>query len=275
MELLPLLTLVGAGLAAGFIAGLLGVGGGVIFAPVLFFFFESIGVDALAITPLTLGTSLFCTLLASVVSGYFHFKKGAVVPSVALKTGLLSAVTVVLMTRYVTTQPWYDGRAFQIVFGVLLILISIRMVVETFARDPTRAAPPSSSSWPPLIGISALVGIVATAAGVGGGVVMVPAYARFLGLPMKTSIGTSSASIVLISAISTLTYVVSGLGASVPSTALGYVDFGHAVALAVPAIFTARLGVATAHRTNTGRLKWAFAGLAILIALRLIVRAAG
>jgi hypothetical protein len=275
MELLPLLTLVGAGLAAGFIAGLLGVGGGVIFAPVLFFFFESSGVDALAITPLTLGTSLFCTLLASVVSGYFHFKKGAVVPSVALKTGLLSAVTVVLMTRYVTTQPWYDGRAFQIVFGVLLILISIRMVVETFAQDPTRAAPPLSSSWPPLIGISALVGIVATAAGVGGGVVMVPAYARFLGLPMKTSIGTSSASIVLISAISTLTYVVSGLGASVPSTALGYVDFGHAVALAVPAIFTARLGVATAHRTNTGRLKWAFAGLAILIALRLIVRAAG
>ncbi|MEZ4702193.1 MAG: sulfite exporter TauE/SafE family protein [Rhodothermales bacterium] len=282
MEIAQLVTLVGAGLAAGFIAGLLGVGGGVLFAPVLFFYFEHIGIDPLAITPLTLGTSLFCTLVASLVSGYFHFKKGAVVLPVALKTGLLSAVTVILMTRFVTTKSWYDGDVFQIVFGTLLLVVAGRMIKQTL--DQRNAATPAPSEadqpvrdapWSKLVGISALVGVVATAAGVGGGVVMVPAYSNMLKLPIKTAIGTSSATIILIAILSSVTYIVAGLGAPVPDSAIGYVDFGHALALVIPAIFTARLGVGAAHRMDTRRLRWAFAGLAVIISIRLFLRAIG
>src|SRR5690554_5382699 len=104
-----LLLLLGIGLLGGLLAGLVGVGGGIVFAPVLFFYFQALGVPASVVTPPTLGTSLFCTLLASLSSAWFRYRRQAVVPAVALGAGLCSALAITLTTRYVTTQPWYNG----------------------------------------------------------------------------------------------------------------------------------------------------------------------
>src|SRR5690554_2133995 len=105
MDPLGYLLLVAAGLAAGFIAGLIGVGGGIIFAPVLFFYYQAIGVDPAVVTQLTIGSSLLCTLIAALMSTWVQHRKGAIVPRVALQVGVFSAVAVILMTRFVTTQP--------------------------------------------------------------------------------------------------------------------------------------------------------------------------
>ena len=101
------------------------------------------------------------------------------------------------------------------------------------------------------------------------GIVLVPAYHRLLHLPIHRAVGTSSATIVLISAAGMASYAALGWRADVPATALGYVD-ARALLLALPALGTARLGVWTAHRLPTRPLRLLFAALAAFVALRML-----
>ena len=277
MDWTSLVLLVGAGLAGGFIAGLIGVGGGIVFAPVLFFYFQSAGVAAEVVTPLTLGSSLLCTLVAALVSAAFQHRARAVDIRVALAVGLFSAIAVQLTTHFVTTRPWYDGDVFQAVFGVILLVVAARMVRGGRAKRSQTSGKVSTPQrgWPWLAGIGAGAGAVASAAGVGGGVVLVPAYAGLLHLPMRRAVGTSSATIVLIAFAGVVGYAVAGWGAPTSGLAagymtVGYVDVGRALVLAVPAVGTARLGVLAAHRVNTRVLRLAFAALAAFVAVRLL-----
>ncbi len=263
-----------AGVAAGFVAGLVGVGGGIIFAPVLLFYFHAAGVPEPALTPLTLGTSLLCTMLTSTVSAWHHFRKGAVLVRPAIVTGLASIVTVLTMTRFVTTQAWYDQRVFQMVFSAILLIVAVRMIVP--ARDRAGVAPGSDNIDPSvagLFGAGAAAGAVSSAVGVGGGVVLVPAYNNVLRIPIHTAVGTSSAAIILISLLGVLTYAWLGRGSDATPYAYGFVDPVRALALALPAALTTRLGVAVAHRFDRRHLRFGFGVFAVIVAARLIVRA--
>ncbi len=266
-----ILLLVGAGLATGFVAGLIGLGGGIIFAPVLFFYFQAIGIDPALVTPLTLGTSLLCTMLAGLSSAWFQWRRDSVQPRVAVAVGLLSAAAVFVVTRYVTTEPWYDAAVFQIVFSVVLLVVVVRMVTGSGAaraRNGGGEAPPRVS-WSLLGGIGSAAGAVSSAVGVGGGVVLVPAYHNLLRLPVRMATGTSSATIVIIAGAGVLMYALSGGAAAVPSTALGYVDVGHALLLAGPSLLSARFGVQAAHRVDGRLLRWSFAAAAAFVAVRM------
>ncbi len=270
VEHLALLLFFGA--LAGFVAGLVGVGGGIIFAPVIFFYFESIGVSPLVITQLTIGSSLLCTLVTSLIATYHHEQKGAVDRRVAVTTGFFSALAVLAMTVFVTTKPWYNADVFQLAFAAILTLVAVRMF---FAKQADRPAVAERRGSPlSYFGIGSLAGVISPAVGVGGGIVLVPSFSRLLGLPIHRAVGSSSAAIVLISGCGMLTYMLKGWGNElVPSTALGFVDVGRAALLVLPAIFTARAGVTLAHRVDRIALQRGFAVLALVVAIRLVVRA--
>lgn len=273
MSLVEILILLGAGAAGGFVAGLIGVGGGVIFAPVLLFYFERTGVAPEVLAPLTVGSSLLCTFVAALVSGWAQHREGAVDGRVAFRVGVLSAVAIALMTRFVTTQPWYDAAVFQVVFSGILLVVVVRMVRSGRARR--RVERPARTGWPVLAATGTTAGVVASAAGVGGGIVLVPAYDAVLRLPIRRAVGTSSATIVLISAIGVLNYMAVTPAAPLPATAVGYVDVVRSLVLVAPAVVTARLGVGVAHRIDTRILRWCFAALAFAVALRLLYGALG
>lgn len=317
MELSHLFLLLGAGLTAGFVAGLIGVGGGVIFAPVLFFYYQSIGVPPEIIAPLTIGSSLFCTLLAAVSSAWTQYRRNAVIVRMALTVGAFSALAVFLLTRFVTTQPWYDGAAFQAVFSLVLLFVVGRMVFRKgeseaageegvrdtsgYPGDGTSAvddeielategsggvlsaddvredavAAADRQGWPSLAAAGTVAGAVSAAAGVGGGVVLVPAYSQFMRMPMRIATGTSSATIVLISLVGVIHYAVLGAGETTYFGAVGYVDAVRALLLAVPSLLTANLGVRAAHRINQRALRLSFAAIAGVVAVRLLYEAVG
>jgi uncharacterized membrane protein YfcA len=259
-----------AGLGAGFLAGLVGVGGGVIFTPVLFAVYGVLGVPSGVRTPLTVGTGLFCTGLAAGTSAVHHARRGAVDARMALGVGLASAVAVGLVSRFVVTRPWYDAALFQLLFATVLLVVVARMVRggTTETLSDSDAGAPRWESW---LGTGTAAGTVAAAVGVGGGVVLVPAYHRWLRRPMHHAVGTSSATIVLISALSTLAYLLLGVGVTGrPGLALGYVDVGTGLLLAGPAVLGAQGGAALAHRVGTRWLRWSFALLAVVVAGRLV-----
>lgn len=265
-----------AGLGAGVLAGLVGVGGGVIFTPVLFAVYGVMDVPADVRTPLTVGTGLFCTGIAAGASAVHHLRRGAVWPRMAIGVGLASAGAVGLVSFFVVTRPWYDNGLFQLLFAAVLLVVVGRMVGAPSPSSDDASGLPSTPQWGRWIGTGSAAGTVAAAVGVGGGVVLVPAYNRLLRLPLHRAVGTSSATILLISALSTGAYA--GLGTGLdgrPPLALGYVDIGTGLLLAGPAVVGAQAGAALAHRIETMWLRWTFAALAVVVAGRLVWGALG
>lgn len=259
-----------AGLGAGFLAGLVGIGGGVIFTPVLFGIYGVLDVPSGVRTPLTVGTGLFCTGLAAGASAVYHARRGAVDLRMALGVGLASAVAVGLVSRFGVTRSWYDASLFQLLFATVLLVVVVRMV-RGETSVPLSVSDAEGPGWGVWMGTGTAAGTVAAAVGVGGGVVLIPAYHRWLRLPMHRAVGTSSATILLISALSTIAYFLLGLGvAGRPGFALGYVDVGTGFVLAGPAVVGAQGGVALAHRFETQWLRWSFALLAVIVAGRLV-----
>ncbi len=271
MTLLQVIGLAVAGLGAGFVAGLVGVGGGVIFTPVLFAVYGVLGVPEAARTPLTVGTGLFCTGLAAGASAVHHVRRGAVRPRMAVGVGLASAGAVGLVSGLVVTRPWYDSGLFQLLFAAVLLVVVVRMVRGPAADSPrAEDSDDSFAQWSKWFGTGTAAGTVASAVGVGGGVVLVPAYSRLHRLPFHRAVGTSSATILVISALSTVAYAWLGAGLGVRPIALGYVDVGTGFLLAGPAVVGAQGGAALAHRIETGWLRWSFAALAVVVAGRLV-----
>lgn len=274
---MTLLLLILAGALGGFVAGLIGVGGGIIFAPVLFFTFQGMGVEDPVLTPLTIGSSLLCTGAASLSGAVQQARAGAIDRRSAMIMGSLAALSVTLTGVLVTTQPWYNKHAFQLVLGTLLLVVLARILLK---RRTNRSAETDQNSIRPdkrprsaaLLGGGGLAaGALASAAGIGGGVLMVPALAsRFLKLPLKVATATSTTAIVLISLTGVIVYALRGWGAPTPPGAIGYVDPLHAAALFVPAIFTAPLGVRAAHRSDVKLVRYVFAAFALIVAVRML-----
>lgn len=270
-------VLIIAGLLGGFVAGLIGIGGGIIFAPVLLLYFRSVGVSDDLVTPLAIGTSLLCTIVTSAVSARRHHLKKSVNLRVAVTTGVASAAAVLLTTTFVTTRSWYDQQVFGIAFSIVLLVVAARMLFEkageALANSKETDRPTRSSALPTLLATGSVAGAVSSAVGVGGGVVLVPAYNRFLRLPMRVSVGTSSATIIVISAFGVASYIFGGFEHHATRFSIGFVDPLHALFLSIPAAATAPLGVWTAHRVNQRRLQQGFAIFAIAVAIRIIVGA--
>ena len=258
MAWIHLLILLGAGLAAGFVAGLVGIGGGIIFTPVLLVYFQQLGMSSVLVPKLTIGSSLVCTFVAALASTRHQLRRGTVARRIALWVGGSSALAVALMTLLVTTRLWYDATVFQGVFASLLLIVALRMAIasESAATEHDVASSEASPSWhrSTLFGIGSAAGTVATAAGVGGGIVLVPAYHHLLRMPMHRAVGTSSATIVLISGAGIASYAVLGWGADVPATALGFVD-GRALVLAVPSLLTALMNVPVRREPSAASMR--------------------
>ena len=269
---LVLLALGGA--AGGFLVGLVGVGGGIVYAPVLLLAFQHRGITDPVLAPMVLGTSLFCVGLAAASGAWAQAKAGTLDRRIALATGVAAAVVLPLVGRFVTTQVWYDRDAFQIVFGVFLIGVSLAMLRERKRPDEWETDPPEPPGLTALGLSGAAAGALAAMAGVGGGMILVPLYHNVLHIPTKKSVGTSTAAIVIISVVGTLTYFGMGWGAPTPAGTVGFVDVVSGVTLAVPAMIFARFGVRAANRLPARTVRVTFAVVAILVAARLLWTAA-
>jgi len=178
------------------------------------------------------------------------------------------------VSGFVVTRPWFDASVFQVLFAAVLLVVVVRMVRG--ASGATGDEAEGAGGWGASLGTGTAAGTVAAAVWVGGGVVLVPAYSRWLRLSFHRAVGTSSATIFVISTLSVGAYAIFGVGvAGRPSLALGYVDVGTGLLLAGPAVLGAQGGAALAHRFETRWLRWSFAVLALVVAGRLLGGAFG
>lgn len=273
MLLFLLLLLIG--ILGGILAGMLGVGGGLIFTPVLIFLFAGSFEDPL---PWIIGTSLLCTFAASLSSVRKHirmnnfFRRDSLWVGSCSLAGTLAGVSVV-------RSDWYSQTEFSVVFSGLLLFAAWKYIFK--AKEKAVAGSDHNSGLMTdgklgprqalLTGTAG--GTVATLAGVGGGVVMVPIMTMLLKVPYLKAISISSAAIVFISFFGWGQFALqSPAEAGITSFTLGFVDFGTALPLIAGALIGANYGVYATSRIPKRYMELTFGLLALFVAMQLLWR---
>jgi len=249
-----------SGAVAGTLAGLLGIGGGVIIVPIVTLLFESHGVPHGMAIKMALGTSLATIVVTAISSIYTHNRKGAVDWGLFRVMGPAVFVGSLIGAWLADIIP---GDVLYIAFIVFLFAVSVQMAMS---RVSAHSALPGKAG---LAGVSTLVGIVSALMGIGGGALHVP-FLSYCGVPVKRSIATAAAVGLPLSVSATLGYIIGGLDeAGVPPASIGYVNlpvFGGVVAASL--VF-APLGATLAHKLPDLLLRRLFSVFLFVLASRM------
>jgi|AntRauTorckE6833_2_1112554.scaffolds.fasta_scaffold04491_5 uncharacterized membrane protein YfcA len=235
-----ILLLLIVGLFTGAMAGFFGVGGGILFTPVLFYLFTTIGVEEPAVW--AIGTSLLCTFSASLSSTIQQRNEKNIYLKEGLIVGLVGTVGVYFGKEIVMSE-WFTDEVFVFMFALLLMLVSVLFVRKSRAIRQENHVDPDltlvESSGTGFVG-----GFMASLAGIGGGVVMVPILNLVAKLDLPKSVSISSLAIVFISLSGWLQYALfGGSPVGVTQYTLGFVDFGTALPLLSGAFLGGFIGV--------------------------------
>ena len=251
------------GLISGTLAGLLGVGGGIVIVPVLFNVLPLFGIPEAVQMKLAIGTSLATIIPTSIQSARKHFAKGTM--DVALLRSLAPSIGAGVLLGTVLAI-WLRGEALTLVFAVVAVAVAVNMAT-TGADWRLRESFPTGA---PRHGIGGFIGTVSAMMGIGGGTVGVPILSAF-GAPMRAAVATASAFGIIIAVPATIGFVWAGWGnALLPPFSVGYVNL-IGFALIVPtSMLAAPWGVKLAHSISPLLLKRLFAAFLAVTSARMI-----
>ena len=252
-----------SGALVGFLAGLLGIGGGMTLVPVLSALFL-----AQALTPdhtvhLALGTAMASIIFTSSASVREHHKHGAVdwqivkrmVPGMLLGA-LLSTVA----------SGWIPQRTLALAFAAIVYAGATQIFLGT--KPGAHATMPGPL---PVFGVGAVIGIISGLVSAGGTFLTVP-FMLFCGVRMHTAIGTGAAIGIPVAIVGTIGYIVSGWRVeSLPPGSLGFVFLPALAMLVLGSIVTAPMGARVAHKLPVQTLRRVFALLLYALATKMVV----
>ena len=256
-----LLVLTGA--IAGILAGLLGVGGGIVIVPVLFWVFEALDFPGETAMTVAVATSLATIVPTSISSARAHRAKGNLDETLlrrwapfmfagALVGGLLSFVL--------------DGGDLRLVFGVIALVVALNMAIPG-TLTLAAALPPSRWVQGALAGA---IGVFSALMGIGGGTLSVPILSLF-SFATHRAVGTAAAFGIVIAVPAVAGFIASGWSAPLrPPFSLGYVNLVAAAIIFPVTTLVAPLGARIAHALPAPQLKLAFALFLGLTALRML-----
>ncbi len=234
------LAVAGIGFVAGVLSGLLGIGGGILAAPLLLYVPPAMGLPALSMHSVS-GLTITQALVAGVVGALSHARCGTVdrnLAAVMAPAIFLAALAGAGFSRYVSHE------ALLAVFGALVVGAAVLLLRPV----PLRAGPEAGTtgfSRPGAVAIASSVGFLGGLAGQGGSFLLVPAMTGLLRVPLRVAMGSN---LVIVSASSVAGFLGKALTGQVP--------FGLALALVAGVVPGARVGSRWHHRTPTRVLRW-------------------
>ena len=251
------------GVVVGFMAGLLGIGGGGIMVPVLTTIFLAQGVPVEQVIHMALGTSMASIVVTSFASMRAHHQKGAVMWDVVK----VMAGGVIIGTFAATFLAAYLKSAqLALFFAIFMAYVSIQMAIDKKPKPSRELSSPTS-----LFSVGSLIGIVSALVSIGGGSLTVP-YLIWQNVDLKKAIATSAAIGFPLSIAGTVGYIVNGMmhaegGAEMM---LGFVYLPGVLLISLVSYFTAPLGAKMAHTLPVGKLKKIFALLLMILSIKML-----
>ena len=262
-QVLPLAIILPlVGVAAGLIAGLLGVGGGIVVVPVLYHVFTVLGLDEAVRMHVAVGTSLATIIATSTSSWRSHARKGAVDRDLLRDWGPFILVGVALGSL---AAGWVKGPILTGIFAVFAFLVALHMA---FGRPHWRLGHnlPTGAAK---AGLATLIGGCSAMMGIGGGTFAVPTLTLF-GTPIHRAVGTASAIGLIIGIPGTIGFILTGWNAAhLPPFSLGYVNLLGVAAILPTSMAAAPWGARLAHSLDTRLLRRAFAVFLFLTSVRM------
>jgi uncharacterized membrane protein YfcA len=248
-ENLPIYLLLGA--FAGTIAGLLGVGGGLIIVPVLVYVFTRQHIDPSIMVHLAVGTSLATIVFTSISSVRAHHRRGAVRWDVFWKLTPGIVMGALLGSLVADWMPAHILRRF---FAIFEWLVAMQMLFG-FRPKPGRDLP----ATPGMLGVGGVIGGISSIVGIGGGTMTVP-YLVWCNLRMQAAVATSSACSLPIAVAGAAGFVLTGwMSPGLPSLSLGFVYLPAFVGIILTSVLFAPVGAWLAHRLPANTLRIFFA----------------
>lgn len=266
MDLLPLIGILAvSGLVAGFVAGLLGVGGGIVTVPVLEYSLRFAGVPEEYRMHVAVATSLAAIIPTALSSARSHHARGAVDWDLAKRWAspmVLAAFAGSLLASHAPLAVLTG------IFGSVALLIALKMLLPFDHWRATDEVPRGALgfSMPTLIGgLSAMMGI-------GGGTLAVPTL-NLCGYPIHRAVGTASFFGLLISVPGTIGYLLARPETGLPWLTVGFVSVAGLAVIGPGSMLTATFGARVAHMLSRRRLSQAFGFFLLFVGTRMVYRA--
>ncbi|HET9864973.1 MAG TPA: sulfite exporter TauE/SafE family protein [Steroidobacteraceae bacterium] len=265
-ELLPLIGILAAsGVFAGFVAGMLGVGGGIVTVPVLEFSLRFAGVPEEYRMHVAVATSLAAIIPTSISSARTHHARGALDTGLARRWSVAVAFGAAAGSVLASHAP---VAVLAGVFGSVALLIAAKMLLPLdhlrVAQDVPRGAGGA------LLGAG--IGGVSAVMGIGGGTLTVPTL-NLCGYPIHRAVGTASFFGILISIPGTLGYLLARPPVALPWATVGFVSLVGLAVIAPGSMLTATWGARVAHALSRRRLAQVFGVFLLLVGARMVYRA--
>ena len=259
-------AMLATGCVAGVLAGLLGIGGGIVIVPVLETVLGIVGVDPAIRMQIAVATSLATIVPTSMSSARAHHRRGAVDVAIVRRWAVYLLVGS-LLGAWAASQV--HSRVLAIIFASFALLLALRVVL--FRRTPALTSEVPTS---PAIGLApAAIGCVSSMMGIGGGVFLVMTLSLF-GTAIHRAVGTAALFGLVIALPGTLGFIATGWGdPRLPPGNLGYVSLVGFALIAPATVLTAPLGARIAHAFSEEKLSIAFGVFLVIVSIRLYVQA--
>ncbi|MDH3975554.1 MAG: sulfite exporter TauE/SafE family protein [Deltaproteobacteria bacterium] len=246
----------------GFMAGLLGIGGGAIMVPVLTSIFLLQGVAAENVVHLALGTSMASIIVTSISSLRAHNAKGAVLWKVVRRMAA-GIVTGSFLATFLAS--YLNSVYLAIFFALFMAYVSIQMFINKQPKPGREPAGPAG-----LFAAGSGIGAISALVSIGGGSLTVP-YLTWQNVDVKKAIGTSAAIGLPISITATLGYLINGWASSAPqSLTFGFIYLPAALLISTASFFIAPYGAGLAHKLPVPLLKKVFSILLIILSIKML-----
>jgi len=262
-ELINLLIVLGSAAAvAGFMAGLLGVGGGIIMVPALYYAFTVLDFDIVTRMHLSVGTSLAIIIPTSIISTKTHMEYDAVDFKMVKSFGIFILLGVIAGTFLAVNLK---TPALVLFFSIFAFIVGIFFI---FVRERLMDNPKKISDLIKNIS-GVIIGFISVPLGIGGGSLMVP-FMRTFGYDIRKSIGTSAAVGFLIALSGTLTMITGGeLINNVTSPfSLGYINLLGFIVFVPVTMIMARVGAKAVYKIDKKILSKIFGTFLIIVSIR-------
>jgi hypothetical protein len=249
------------GLVAGFLAGFLGIGGGLVLVPALSWLFSQDPATAGMAVQMAVATSLATMLFTSMSSLLAHHKRGAILWSLVrqMVPGLLGGA---LLGSVIADR--IGSAALGIVFGIFALLVAVQLL-----RGGAQTGNRPLHGWLYVTGTGFGIGTISSMLGIGGGSMTVP-WLLWHGQQVRNAVATAAACGYPIAIAGTVGFAV--LGESTSAASLGYVHLPALAGVAVFSVLGAPLGVAAVHHSSPLLAKRIFAVFLLIVAVKMLLR---